>query len=107
MFQSYLSISQSFCPQGSYVTITYDVLDLITLYSDPPLDMAPYCTRTTHPSRLTSGGQDWKHVQICSLEDAPVLTSNAIEAHTVSKWAVCILLECFLVAGVLPSQGYS
>ena len=98
------------------MTITYAVLELITqgpprhrtsLYSDPPLDMAPYCTRTTHPSRLTSGDQDWKHVQICSLEDAPVLTSDATEADTVSKWAVCILLECFLVTGVLPSQGYS
>ena len=49
--------------------------------SDGPinsLEMGPHCTRITaqgSPLLVTSGGQDWRSVQTCSLEDPLVLTS--------------------------------
>ena len=53
------------------------------------------------PLLVASSGQDWRPVQACSLEDLTVRPSNscwlATEALTVDKWAVPILLECFLV----------
>ena len=43
----------SFCPQGSFVTITHDALDLTV--QGPP----PHC-----PMLLTSGGHDGRHVVV-------------------------------------------
>ena len=76
-----------------------------SLYRDPlspaPPDMTSHCTGNTpvpgpRPLLVTSGGQDWRPVQICPLEDPQVLTSGAY-ARTVGKRVVRILLECFLV----------
>ena len=100
---------------GSHVTITHDALDLvywapipcrheISLYWDPtgctplqtwslPLYWDPL------PLVVTSSCQDWRPIEICSLE-------QHIEAHTVGKRAVRILLNAFLFISVfvLSSQ---
>ena len=51
------------------------------------------------PMVVTSGGQDWRLVQTCTLEDLLllVLTSGGY-------WEVCILLESFLVGNIF-SRG--
>ena len=54
------------------------------------------------PLLLISGGNHWYLVQIYSLEEplSPrVLTSGGVatKTRTVGKWALCILMECFLV----------
>ena len=65
---------------------------------DPRLYRAP----VPPPSLMAFGGQDWRPVHICSLEDSHQCWHLvAIEVHTVSKWAVRILLECFLVGCVI------
>ena len=53
---------------------------------------------------MTSGGQDWRPVQTCQLEDTPP-PPVAIGAHTVGKWALRIALECFLVTARKQSLG--
>ena len=56
------------------------------------------------PSLLaTSGCHHWRPVQTCSLQNPlPHQYRHlvATEAHTVGKWVVRILLECFLVSTV-------
>ena len=68
-------VCPSFCPGAgeSHVTITHDALDL-TIQGPPP------------PTDLTGQGPS-RHVH----------KLVHYEAHTVCKWAVSILLECFLV----------
>ena len=66
-------------------------------------------TLPPQPLLLTSGGDHWKPVQTCSLEDLPppppphphqflVVTTKT---GTIGKRAVCILLECCLVEVIL------
>ena len=85
----------------SLVTIVRDALDLIIKLPNP--DMGRHCpgtplalsflyrdslTKTLSPSPLivTSGGQDWRSVQTCTLEDPPaplLLTSGSwLPKHT-------------------------
>ena len=50
------------------------------------------------PLLVTSGGDHWRAVQTCSFGDPMewrLVVATETEARTVSKWAVCILLECF------------
>ena len=80
----------------SHLTITYDVLDL-TIQGPAPQDMfrlvqlEPHCTGTSPsltgplPLLVTSGGQDWRPVQICSLDGPlllPVLTTGDWSGQT-------------------------
>ena len=67
-----------------------------------PCPSSPPDIRPGTPLLLTSGGQHWKPVQTCSLED--LLRTDIwwcplkhIQFATVCKQAVSILLECFLV----------
>ena len=70
-----------------------DMVDYCT--GPPPPDMGPYCTA---PTNIDIGGQDWRSVQTCSLEGPHQYWHLlATEARPVGKWAVRILLECFLV----------
>ena len=83
--------------RGSHVTISHDALDLTwSAPACPPPDMRPNCTwasgndiwwlrletcstvYTWGPPVITSWGQDWRPILICSLEDPslPVLTSG-------------------------------
>ena len=49
------------------------------------------------PLLVTSDGQDWKSVQICSLEDIPqCIDLMATVARMEGKRAVLVLLEAFL-----------
>ena len=82
----------------SHVNITHNVLDLTV--------QGPGAPPCTGPLLVTSGSQDWRPVQTCSLEDLTVQgTPNnadiywwpATEAHTVGERAVHILVECFLL----------
>ena len=100
---------------GSHVTIIHDAFDL-TAEGRPISDMSslpalppdilpgtPPDIRPEIPLLLTSGGQHWRLVQACSLEDPlhppPSRTTSVVatEAHMVYKRALCILLECFLI----------
>ena len=77
------------------MTVTHDALNL-TIQDTP--GQGPHCTGTSLV--VMSGGQGWRHVQTCSLEDPP--TGAEIwwlmkHMCTVGKRVVCILLECFLV----------
>ena len=79
----------SVCSLGAHVTITHDALDLTVQGPPAPAlalpSLGPPCTDTppqrlaSHPLLVTSGGQDWRPVQTCSLEyltpSSPVLTS--------------------------------
>ena len=57
--------------------------------------------RPEDPLLVTSGGDHWWLVQNCSFGPLPpkqhLVVTIGTEACTVSKRAVCILLECFLV----------
>ena len=83
------------------MTITHDVLDLtVQGTSDPSPAPLPTGTVGLSPLPVISGGQDWRPVQTCSLEDPPSVTDIrwlSTEACTVYMQVVCILLECFLV----------
>ena len=114
------SVSHSVHRRVSHVTITHVALDL-TIQEPPPqlysilppitpsvqgphLYRIPLCTRPQFPlpPLMTFGGQDWRPVHTCSLEDSHQCWHLvAIEVHTVSKRAVRILLECFLVGCVI------
>ena len=62
-------------------------------------DMGPHWTGTTLPLLVTFGGHQWRLVQTCSLQDTlpPVLTSGIYwSTYSQCKWAVRVLLECFL-----------
>ena len=56
------------------------------------------------PMLVTSGGQDGRPVQTCSLEDPLELTSGGYWSNRYGwhKWVVCILVECFPVK---PGNG--
>ena len=58
---------------------------------------------------LTSGGQDGRNVQTCSLEKQLPQEWHVVatEACTVSKWVVHILLVCFLVTTCKKVVGVS
>ena len=52
------------------------------------------------PLVVTSGSQDWRPFQTCSLEDPPPVLTSAVYWSMCSqhhKWVVRILLECFLI----------
>ena len=69
-------------------------------YRDPPWPWTwPHWTWDLTVQILKSSGQDWRPFQTCSLKDTPNCYWHlvATEVHMVSKQAVCILLECFLV----------
>ena len=76
-----------------YITITHDTLDLT--------GQARTLLYRALPPLVTSGGQDRKPVQTCSLEDltVPPMSADiwwlATKACTVAGRAVRILLECF------------
>ena len=94
----FTDVCLSFCSGGSHVTITHDALDLTV---HPPTDMGPHSTGTS--PAVTSGGHHWRPVQTCSLQNLPppVLTSGDYWSMYVwRKWAVSILVECFLVKHV-------
>ena len=56
----------SVCPQGSHVTIAHDALGL-TIQKGPPSPALLW----PWPLLVTSGGQDQRPVQTCSLGDPP------------------------------------
>ena len=93
-----------FCPGGGgpHVTITHDALNVTVQGPSPPTrDMGPPGLSPFH-LLVTSDSNYWRPGQTCSLENPPtlpVLTSGGMltKVHTVGKWAVRILLECFLV----------
>ena len=49
---------------------------------------------------VTSGGQDWRLVETCPLQDPPTMLTSAgyWSMYVWGKQAIHILLECFLVA---------
>ena len=95
------------------MTITQDALDLTVQAPTALLPLPPYRTMPclyTGPWPLL--GQDWKPVQICSLEDLTVQPSDIwwmpTETCVVAKRAVCTLIECFLVLSPdNVTQGYT
>ena len=59
-----------------------------------------YPPQISDPKQVTSGGDHWTPVQTSSFMDPPeshLLVATETEAHMVSKRAVRIILECFLV----------
>ena len=85
------------------MTITHDALNLTVQGPSPPTrDMGPPPGLSPFHLLVTSDSNYWRPGQTCSLENPPtlpVLTSGGMltKVHTVGKWAVRILLECFLV----------
>ena len=81
-------------------------------YREPPprstQDIGRPCTGTPlYPLLVTSGDQDWRPIQTCSLEGhppPPLIYLVANEVRMVGKWAVRILLECFLVTYSIPKN---
>ena len=78
-----MSVHQKFCHQrGSHVMITQDALDLTIKGNPAPSPLLPLPS-PRHGTALyrdllcpyslpvTSGGQDWRPVQTCQLEDTP------------------------------------
>ena len=106
-FQSCLSISQLFCQQGDRVPCDHGPNCRGT---PPPCSqkLAPHCSETPSAPALHP-----RHVAPCSVLE-PHCTWNPLalfcptnmfnlvycQTCTVGKRAVCILLECFLVASI-------
>ena len=97
----------------SWLDLTVHPLHGILLYKNPsvlpPLDMGPHYTSTLPgpPLLMAYIGHQWRPIQTCSLQGTPYLHPlvAAIKAHVYScpKWALCILLECFLVKIILTT----
>ena len=105
-FQLCLPISQLFCPQGTGSHVTMG----LTAQGHPPpcsQKLAPHCTETPSAPALPP-----RHVETCSnwtslyRESPPPYSApnmfNLVhcEKCAVGKRAVCMLLECFLVASI-------
>ena len=99
---SHICLSVCSRGKGFHVTITHDALDLNI--QGPPSPAPPLCTGTFFapaPALLlvTSGGEDQRPIQTCSLEDPPGADIRwlATEACMVGEHLVHILLEYLLV----------
>ena len=81
------------------MTITSDALGLTvhTFDIDIPQPCPPPDMRHWGPLLLTSGDQDGRPVQTCSLEDSPLQELTSSNKYGQCKREVRILLECFLV----------
>ena len=67
---SVVCVCQSVCRRGSHVIITHDALAL-NVQGPPPQTWDPTVQEPPWPwsPLMTSGGQDWRAVQSCLLED--------------------------------------
>ena len=85
------------------VCFTYDACTMQGLSSSGPppqtydLTVLAPAPASAPPLLVTSGGQDWRHVQTYLLEDTLPRYLVATAACTSGKQAVCTLLECFFV----------
>ena len=84
---------------ASHVTITHDALDL-TIQRHPQhgvsLHRDPWAWNLI--IEVTSGGHHWRHVQTCSFEDPPVLTSGghcSNFSRQVGDTHPIVLLSCY------------
>ena len=83
VFQSCLSVSHSINSKGGFsVTITHNALDL-TVQGLPPNMGLQWAGPPAPYQVVTLGGQGWRPVQTCSLEDpatpSPVVPRNYVE----------------------------
>ena len=101
---SYVSVSQSVCPQGdSHVTITQDAMDL-TVHGPHTSDMEPpWPWPWPCPLLVTSGGHHWRPVQTFSLEDPPPLTPPPLVLTSGGDTEACTVGKRTVPTGMLSS----